>query len=145
MAKAVIRVIVIMALIFAVYIYIKYNVWKTADKEFNILYEQDKYDQAAIVAQKELTSAEEIPYFSKFYIPPSLNNLGEVCQSQKKYVEAESYYKRSLEMARLVLKENSIEIATVLANMEKLYKETGKPEEAQKLFEQTQRIKERFK
>ena len=145
MIKIIFRVILVIVLIFALYTYIKYNAWKTSDAEFNVLYEQDKYDQAATVAQKELISAQEIPFFGKFCIPVSLNNLGKVCQDQKKYAEAESYYKRSLEMAGAALGENSVEAATVLENMAKLYKETGRQEEAQRFFERAQKIKEQLK
>ncbi|MGD0336566.1 MAG: tetratricopeptide repeat protein [Candidatus Omnitrophota bacterium] len=141
MIKILIKVIAVIVLIFALYTYIKYNTWKTSNEKFNTLYQEDKYDEASIVAQKELTCAEEIPFFSKYYIGPSLNNLGKACQGQKKYAEAESYYKRSLATAESVSGENSIEAATVSENMAKLYKETGKQEESQKLLEQSQKIK----
>jgi tetratricopeptide (TPR) repeat protein len=145
MVKIIIRVILVIVLIFALYAYIKYNAWKTSNEEFNTFYEQDKYDEAAIVAQKELTFAEEIPFVNKSYISSALNNLGKACQGQKKYAEAESYYKRSLEMAESALGENSVEAATVLENMAKLYKETGKLEEAQKCLGRSQKIKETHK
>lgn len=145
MIKIIFRVILVIVLIFTLYTYIKYNAWKTSDAEFNVLYEQDKYDQAATAAQRELISAQEMLFFGKFCIPASLNNLGKVYQSQKKYAEAESYYKRSLEMAGAALGENSVEAAAVLENTAKLYKETGRQEEAQRFFERAQKIKELFK
>jgi tetratricopeptide (TPR) repeat protein len=83
-------------------------------------------------------------FFGKFYIPSALNNLGKVFQSQKKYAQAEAYYKRSLNMAESALDKHNVGVAIVLENMAKLYRETNRPQAAQDLSERALQIRKKL-
>jgi len=139
--KAVIRIILVIAVILAVYIYIKTMSWHKLDREFDAFYEQGKYTEAGVIAKRQLQCAEEILFLSHFYIPPSLNNLARVCHMQGRYAEAISYYKRALKMAEAALGQYNLKLVIILENMSKLYRETGDKQEAQKLLERAEKIR----
>lgn len=141
MVKTIVRVILAIALVLALYTYIKVKSWEKLEKEFATFYEQDRYTEATTIAQGQLKVAGEIPFFAKFYIPPSLNNLGRIYHARGKYAEAEPYYKLSLKMAESALGENNIKLTVILENMAKFYKELGNEEEAQKLLKRIEAIK----
>ena len=135
------RVILVLAAILTLYIYIKARSWYALDKEFSSSYRQDKYAQALIIAKRQLQAAEDVPFFNRFYEPPTLNNLARAYQSQEKFAEAEFCYKRALKLAEQRYGKYGFRLINILENMAKFYKELSNEEEAQRLLERAKRIK----
>jgi tetratricopeptide (TPR) repeat protein len=141
--KVVIRIILVLALIAAGYIYMKYKSWQILEKDFSSLYEQQEYSQAMVVAKRQLETAKVTPFFSKFYVPSSMNNLGKIYQAQGEYAQAETYYKGALRSAEEAFGRNNSRLAVILENMAGLYRESGNAEEAQKSLKRAEQIQGR--
>ena len=70
----------------------------------------------------------------------SLNNLALLSQALGKYSEAESLFKRSLEIAEKALGPDHPHVATVLENLAKCCREMGKKDEAEVLEARAKKI-----
>ncbi len=67
-------------------------------------------------------------------------SMGEVCQKQEKYPEAEEYYKEALDLLEAILGEDSGVLLKTLKNYVSLLLETGRSDEAAELKARVARI-----
>jgi uncharacterized protein HemY len=73
----------------------------------------------------------------------SLNNLGELCHGQGRFAEAESLLIRSLTIRHEAYGPLHPSVATVLENLTRLFKETGRVENGEFLYRQACAIRDR--
>ncbi len=72
-----------------------------------------------------------------------MRNLGALYHAQGKYAAAEPLYKRARAIVEKALGPNHPHVATTLENMARLYKETGRVDEAKRLEERAKAIRSR--
>ena len=89
---------------------------------------------------KRLVAIDETKEVSAFlrasYLPEDLRDLGWVCQNQKKYADAERFYKQALAFWQKRPQNNHVQIATTLKALAALYRDTGRLEEAEEVERQ---------
>jgi tetratricopeptide (TPR) repeat protein len=71
-----------------------------------------------------------------------LNNLATVYSYQDRYAEAESLYRRALEISQNALGQDSPGLVMLLSNMSALYEKMGKRDEAESLQDRAKKIYE---
>ena len=97
------------------------------------------YPEAEMI-YKRLVAIDETKEVSAFlrasYLPEDLRDLGWVCQNQKKYADAERFYKQALAFWQKRPQNNHVQIATTLKALAALYRDTGRLEEAEEVERQ---------
>jgi tetratricopeptide (TPR) repeat protein len=136
-----VRIFLVVVLLVTVFLFIKFKAWNNLSNQFDSLYEENKYSEALWVAERQLASAKGMFFLSRFFIAPSLNNFGRVYYGERKFSEAEEYYKRALELAQRTFGKDSPRIKGILENMVVLYRVMENQEEAQKYMQRLDKIK----
>ena len=72
----------------------------------------------------------------------ALHNLAWSSGGQKKYLEAEGYYLRSLEIKKKIYTSNHPKLLITLSNLAKLYKEMDRSDDAKDLEERIKNLKQ---
>lgn len=92
---------------------------------------QDKFGEAENMFKKAL---EEAQFLQDKYLQISLYDLAYVYQKQSKWDQAESYYKRALELNTKSAPANDAEMLKAMANLSEVYLGQGKYAEAEPLM-----------
>ena len=72
--------------------------WENLNNEARSLYQKGQYDQAIVLVNKALDVAKKEWGNDHPNVAQTLNNLGLIYQDQGRYAQAETLYKRSLEI-----------------------------------------------
>lgn len=119
----------------------------------NAAYERREFSNAIASYEKALEVAELLERDSRSIsysygvqtrekMATTLKNLGSAHSEQRKYAEAESYYKRALAIRESVLGVDHVRVADVVHDLATGYRMQGRYDEAQPLYERAARIYE---
>jgi tetratricopeptide (TPR) repeat protein len=126
--------IVLLIILFTISACSQENTWKGLSSKVKKLYQQERYSEAAKIAEEALTVAEKAFGPDHPNVATSLNTLAFLYNAQGKYAKAESLYERSLKIREKALGTEHPEVATTCENMAGLYRQIGKRNEAE-IFE----------
>ena len=115
--------------------------WESLNKKALKLYEQGRYKEATVYAEKAVLVAknelgEDHPDYAEY-----LNNLAAFYCSMERYYEAEPLYLQALAIRKTQLGEDHPEYAVFLNNLAALYYSMGRYDEAEPLYLQAQAIR----
>nr|MDJ0600384.1 tetratricopeptide repeat protein [Crocosphaera sp.] len=99
------------------------------------LYQQGKYDEAFLLAEKALAIFRQQLGDSHIEIAPSLNNLARLYESQGRYAEAALLYEQALAIYKQQLGENHLDTGIGFNNLAGLYESQGRYAEAEVLHQ----------
>lgn len=107
---------------------------------------QGKYAEATVLGEKALTIRQKLLGDNHLDVGVSFNTLGELYTSQGRYLEAESFYQKSLDIIREDLRKQNLPddnfgVAVLLSNLGGLYLLQGKYDEAEQLLQKSLAIK----
>ena len=105
--------------------------WDELQRKAKKLSEEGKYDEAIASAKKGLEAAEKSPDKHHANVAEALATLGWIYKKQKKYAEAEPFFKRSLE----IREQGVSDLFGPLLSLSILYEEQGKYAQAEALAE----------
>ena len=117
--------------------------WKELYGEFDRLYKQLQYSEAAKVAEEALTVAEKTFGPNHPYMAASLNNLAMVYQAQGRYAKAQPLYKRLLKIREKAFGKDHPDVAQSLSNLAGAYQAQGKYSEDEPLYKRALAIVEK--
>jgi hypothetical protein len=132
MANLAIRIFLAVVLLLAGFLYIKRQAWENYAREFDRLYEENKFTQAIPVLKKQIQVAEEMLFLRRFFEPFSLNALGTVYYAQDDFVNAELYYKKAVALAESSFGLSNPRLIPLYENLVKLYETTANKKEKAK-------------
>ncbi len=117
--------------------------WDELNQQVVKLYQDGKYTEATIIAEKSLELAEKTFGPDNANVATSLSNLADLYRWQGKYSEAEALYKRSLTIREKTLGPDHPDVAASLNNLAELYSAQGKYSQAEPLYRKSLEIMER--
>ncbi len=117
--------------------------WNELNQQVVKLYQDGKYTEATVIAEKSLEVAENAFGPDNASVATSLNNLADLYRWQGKYSEAEALYKRSLTIREKALGPDHPDVATSLNNLAEMYSAQGKYSQAEPLYKKSLEIMER--
>jgi hypothetical protein len=109
------------------------------------LYRQGKYAEAIPVAEKILSTTENLYGLAHLETTVSLNNLALLYIVKERYVEAESLSRKALEILQNQLGVNQPYAASTLYNLAEIYENTGRSAEAEQLYRKSKEIRKKTK
>jgi tetratricopeptide (TPR) repeat protein len=136
-----ILLLVVLVLSWTVSIFAQEELWNEPNTEIRTLYQQERYPEAAKVAEEALTVAENTFGPKDHRLGTSLNNLALLYKSQGRYAGAEPLYKSSLAISEKTLGPEHPDAATVCENMAELCPQIGKEDEAEAPEARARRIR----
>lgn len=143
MSNVIIRVFLAIAVVVAAIFFIQAQRWNGLASEYERFYDASKYDDAFAVVKKQLQIAESMFFFGRYFIPFSLNNLGNIYYGKNKFPEAEECYVRAVSAAESVFGTRSQKLLPLLENLVRLYKTVDKQEEMQASIDRIELLKDR--
>lgn len=123
--------------------------WKEAGASAQKHFEAKEYKEARADREKALGIAKRLYPASEFpdghaNLAASLNFLGIVARAQKKYDDAEKFYKESLEMRKRLYKEDHTSVAQSLHNLGILYRVQEKYADAEAVLREAVAMRKRL-
>jgi TPR repeat protein len=118
--------------------------WDTLDQEFKVLFQQRKFEQALVVAQKAIKLAEKNGGLNNPEVAISLGHLATTYSLQRESTKAEPLFRRSLEIYEKSLGLNHPTVAGALGNLALCYKAQGKYIKAESAYKKSLKILEKL-
>lgn len=145
MATIAIRISLAVAVLIAGTFFFQSQKWSSLQSEYEKLYDAGAYDGAMDVVTKQLGLCTRMFIFGKYFMPFSLNNLGNIYYGKNDFVQAENYYLKAVDAAESVFGRRSQKLVELFENLVRLYKTTGDHDRAQEYIDRAASIKDRAK
>lgn len=116
----------------------------TVDRLADILYRQQKYEEAEPLFKMSLEMRISIHGDRHLDVAASLNNLADMYVSQHRYDEAEPLQMRVLEMYESLFGQEHPGVALITTNLAITYHEQGRLEQAENLYKRAIYIKQKL-
>ncbi|WP_199246527.1 tetratricopeptide repeat protein [[Phormidium] sp. ETS-05] len=119
--------------------------WQKLNQQVFQLYNQGRYAEAVIIAEKALNLALSLYKGDNSNVAQSLNNLAALYDSQGCYEQAKPLYEEALAMTKRLFKGDHPDVARSLNNLALLYQSQGRYKQAEPRLKKVLRIfKNRF-
>jgi tetratricopeptide (TPR) repeat protein len=143
MTTLAIRISLAVAVLIAGAFFFQAQRWNSLANEYEKLYDAGKYDDAFAVVEKQLAIAGKMFIFGRYYMPFSLNNLGNIYYGKNDFTQAQHYYALAVDAAESVFGKKNSKLLPLFENMVRLYKTTGDHDQAQEYLDKIELIKDR--
>ncbi len=125
MATIAARVVLAVILLSAGFLFLKTQEYKGLTLQYEELFDQNSYDEAAEVVQKQMRLTEGMFFLKRFFMPACFNNLGSIYYARNDMVRAEVYFGNAAQSAEEAFGKKSAKLIPLYENLVMLYETTG--------------------
>jgi hypothetical protein len=143
MATIAIRVLLAVAILLAAVFFFQAQRWNSLGSEYEKLYGAGKYDDALNVVMKQFDVCAAMFIFGKYFMPFSLNNLGNIYYGKDDFVQSQHYYEKAVVAAEAVFGPRSKKLLPLFENLVRLHKTTGNQDQEQQYLDRIALITKR--
>lgn len=133
----------VIAILVAATFFFQAQRWNSLANEYEKLYDASKYDEATDVVTKQLEVSAQMFFFGRYYMPFSLNNLGNIYYGKNNFIQAQNYYLKAVAAAESIFGPKSQKLLPLFENLVRLHKTTDNQDQMQEYLDKIELIKDR--